>query len=63
LQLGAITTRSPFGISATKRIVAIAFDSMDNVQAWQNSDAMKAFASVRAKYAKVRKFAVELRAC
>jgi uncharacterized protein (DUF1330 family) len=49
----------PFDGDAPKRVVVVAFDSMEKVRAWQSSDAMKALAPARAKYSTFHAFAVE----
>jgi uncharacterized protein (DUF1330 family) len=41
------------------RIVVIAFDSMEKIQAWRNSEAFKDHRKIGDKYAKFRSFVVE----
>ena len=41
------------------RIVVLAFDSMEKIQAWRNSAAFKEHRKIGDKYAKFRSFAIE----
>jgi uncharacterized protein (DUF1330 family) len=48
-----------FDGAAPKRVAINVWDSLEKIQAWQNSAEYKELAKTRAKYAKIRSFAVE----